>query len=81
MVPIPSIASQPGGFDTKDCADVSGTNFSDHALETRAIYQTGARTTKIFIDYDNLSKAQLASALGQPVLTKLAFMIMLNLPI
>ncbi len=77
-MPIPAVARQPRSFVGDDCPHPSIADGGEQSLEARA-GDTGAGAAEIVVDYLDAGPAQRTSAIGEPVLTAPALVIVENL--
>src|SRR5690348_1604731 len=73
-MPVAPIARQPGRLDRKHRTDAAFADRCQQALETGPIDAAG-RSTQIIVDDLNASPTELPGAIGEPVLSALALMI------
>jgi hypothetical protein len=73
-VPVAPIASQPGRLDREHGTDAAFADRCQQALEARPV-DAASRSTQIIVDDLNASPTEMPGALGEPVLSALALLI------
>src|SRR5579875_670091 len=79
VVPVAAVPRQPRRLDAKHGAHFASTDLSDQALQSGALHQAGPRASLVFIDHEDVRKAELACLVGQALLPSLALLILKHL--
>ena len=78
-MPITSIACQSRGVETKHCANLSGAQGGNQAVEAGSLDGATCGATKIVVDYLDIGEAASTCDFNQLVLASLALQVQLNL--
>src|SRR5689334_18343360 len=79
MMPVPAVAGETGGVETKHSADLASTKPGDQLLEARTRYGSAGRAAQIVVDDLDIAKAVTAGFLNKIILTALALEMNLHL--
>jgi hypothetical protein len=74
-MPVTAVAGQSGRLDTEDGAHASGAYFGNQPCKTRTIDLTGTGTSQVFVDDLDLLEPELASLVGQSILSPLTLQV------
>jgi hypothetical protein len=79
VVPITSVASEPGSFEAEDRADYALADLPDERLEPRPRVRSARRDSEIVVDYNDVTEPVRPRVVGKLVLATLALEVLLDL--